>query len=72
MNLVMKACRFLILFVLYDSNWFSLKQNRFFEEHKLLPILQIWLHLVYGKMFSLQRHLMLMVSKEKFSLQYVF
>ena len=33
-------------------------------EHKLLPIQLIWLHLVYGKMFSLTRHLVLMVSKE--------
>ena len=35
-----------------------------FGRHKLLPILLIWLHLVYGKIFSLGRHLVLMVSEE--------
>ena len=28
-------------------------QNKFFGRHKLLPILLIWLHLVYGKIISL-------------------
>ena len=37
----------------------------FFRRHKLSPILLIWLHLVYGKMFFLIRHLCLMVSEEK-------
>ena len=37
----------------------------FFRRHKLLQILLIWLHLVYGKMFFLIRHLGLMVSEEK-------
>ena len=45
----------------------SLQQNQFLMEHKLSPIQLIWLHLVYGKMFSLARHLVLMVSEEKYS-----
>ena len=48
-------------------NLISLQQNKFFKEHKLLPIQLIWLHLVYGEMFSLARHLVLMVSEEKYS-----
>ena len=37
-----------------------------FRRHKLLPILMIWLHLVYGKMFFLARHLVLVVYEENF------
>ena len=48
---------------LLESN-FSITE-KFFKEHKLSPIQLIWLHLVYGKMFSLARHLVMMVSEEK-------
>ena len=49
-----------------ESN-FPITESIFFMEYKLLPIQLIWLYLVYGKMFSLARHQVLMVSEEKYS-----
>ena len=40
-----KACRFLILFDIHLGTLFSLEQNIFFLEHKLLPVHLTWLHL---------------------------
>ena len=51
----MKACRFLILFVFYVRNNFLWNRIDFLKEHKLLPILLIWLHLgVWENVFPVQ------------------
>ena len=42
----------------------SLKQNKFFMEHKLSPVQLTWLHLVYGKILYFPRHPLLMVYVE--------
>ena len=53
--------------MIIDESVVDFLYNRiyFFRRHKLSPILLTCLHLVYGKMFFLIRHLGLMVSEEK-------
>ena len=63
-------CRFLILFDIHLATLFSLKQNNFFLEHKLLPVHLTWLHLVYGKILFQPRHPHLMVSEENYTIYY--
>ena len=40
---------------IYLETLFSLEQNNFFLEHKLLPVHLTWLHLVYGKILFYAR-----------------
>ena len=47
---------------------FSLEQNIFFLEHKLLPVHLTWLHLVYGKILFQARHPHLMVYEENYTI----
>ena len=47
---------------------FSLEQNNFLLEHKLLPVHLTWLHLVYGKILFYARHPHLMVSEEYYTI----
>ena len=69
-GLFLNICRFLILFDIHLATLFSLKQNNFFLEHKLLPVHLTWLHLVYGKILFQPRHPHLMVSEENYTIYY--
>ena len=66
--ILINACRFLILFDIHLVTLFSLEQNNFFLEHKLLPVHLTWLHLVYGKILFYARHPYLMVSEENYTI----
>ena len=52
----------------YLVTQFSLKQNNFFLEHKLLPVHLTWLHLVYGKILFQPLHPYLMVYVEYYTI----
>ena len=47
---------------------FSITEQFFSLEHKLLPVLLTWLHLVYGKILFSTRHPHLMVYVENYSI----
>ena len=56
----------LILFGINKELNFSETEQYFLFEHKLLPVLLTWLHLVYGKMLFYTKHSHLMVYVENY------